>query len=328
MPESNDWQPACSRAMLLKRAQLRDCVREFFTERGYLEVDTPVLSAESVVDAHLNPLEVVLPERTMYLQTSPEAAMKRLLAAGSGSIFQLSPAFRAGEIGHQHNPEFTMLEWYGVDSSWQDQVALTEQLVRTAAAALPGPLVSTLPSDPFPVTTYQEAFRRELDIDVLEASMEQLQECLAAHTSPGSVPDQRDDVLNLLLASSVEPHLGEQGAEFLVNYPASQAALAELAAEDDRVACRFELYLNGLEICNGYQELRDGDELRRRELSQQAERQRLGASELPGAPRLLSAMDAGLPRCSGVALGFDRLLMRLTGVNSVKECLPFPDDRA
>lgn len=323
-----DWQPGCSLTMLRQRAVLRQCIRDFFTARDYLEVDTPLLSADTVIDAHLNPVAVELGHHRMYLQTSPEAAMKRLLAAGSGSIFQLTPAFRGDESGRLHNPEFMMLEWYETDTTWQDQVQLTEELVRAAVQTIPHQLQSLLPTEAFTVTTYQEAFQQHLNLDVLTVSIAELRQCVADRLPETPPPDQRDDLLNLLLASVIEPMLGVNRPEFLVDYPSSQAALAEVSAVDERVACRFELYIHGMEICNGYQELRDPDELRRREAEQQQQRRRMGVEELPGARRLLAAMDAGLPACSGVALGFDRLLLLLTGAADIQKCLPFSVERA
>lgn len=325
---SGDWRPACTVEMLKHRELLRKCIRDFFDSQGYMEVDTPLLSHDIVIDAHLDPFEVSMGDRSMYLQTSPEAAMKRLLAAGCGSIYQVTRSFRAGERGLLHNPEFTMLEWYGAGSSWLDQLKLTEELIRSAAVRLPGPFTESLPKTSFQVTTYQQAFMRELGIDVLAASGDSLREAAAARLSVSPVPKDRDDILNLLLASEIEPHLGMESPEFLVDYPVSQAALAQVSADDPRVARRFELYVRGIELCNGYQELTDAEELRRRDSIQSIQRRNIKSACLPGAQRLLAAMESGLPACSGVALGVDRLLMLLTGASSIDECLPFPVDRA
>ena len=323
-----DWRPGCSLEMLKARADLQQCIRDFFSSLQYLEVDTPLLSHDTVVDVYLNPFVVAVDGRSMFLQTSPEASMKRLLAAGSGSIFQITKSFRSAEQGVLHNPEFTMLEWYGVETTWRDQLSLTEQLIRSTAASIVNKHQIPLSKEPFKVTTYQAAFRRHLSIDVLAASMDELRACGATCLSGSPLPDQRDNLLNLLLVEKIEPQLGVGTPEFLVDYPISQAALAESAADDLRVARRFELYIDGVELCNGYQELTDARELRRREGIQQAQRRQMNSSELPGARQLLSAMDSGLPNCSGVALGFDRLLMWLTGSPSLDECLPFSIARA
>lgn len=325
---SPDWRPGCSIDVLRLRARLRKCLLDFFAAHDYLEVDTPLLSHDIIIDAHLDPFEVSVAGARMFLQTSPEAAMKRVLAAGSGSIFQITHSFRSAERGTRHNPEFTIVEWYGVGDTWRDQMTLVEQLIRAGAVEIQGSRTGSLPASPFSVTTYQQAFRRQLGIDVLTASDAELQDCGAGCLSGSSLPEDRDDLLNLLLVTEIEPRLGTSRPEFLVDYPISQAALAEASPEDPRVAQRFELYIDGIELCNGYQELRDADELRRREMTQQAVRKRMHSPELPGARRLISAMDSGLPQCSGVALGFDRLLMVLTGQNQLSDVLPFSVHRS
>ena len=324
-----DWRPSCSLEMLRQRAELRTSVRRFFDEHGYLEVDTPLLSHDVVVDAHLDPIEATVDGRRLFLQTSPEAAMKRMLAAGSGSIYQITHAFRSGECGSQHNPEFTMLEWYGVQSMWRDQLRLVEQLVRATANDLGSSIAERMLTPAgFRVTTYQQAFEKHFGFDVLSISDERLVECADERLNVESKTADRDELLNLLLATEIEPQLGLDGPEFLADYPASQAALAELSTDDERVARRFELYIGGVEICNGYQELTDPEELRCRDSEQQNRRAARAAVGLPGAQRLLASMDSGLPSCSGVALGFDRLLMLLTETRTMSGVLPFPVDRA
>jgi len=310
--------------MLRKRARLRHLIRNFFDERGYLEVDTPVLSRDVVIDAHLDPISSQIAGRQMYLQTSPEAFMKRMLAAGSGSIYQITHSFRDGECGLLHNPEFSILEWYGEGTSWQEQIELTESLVRSSAAYMQ----SSLLTPPFEQLTYQNAFLNYVGINPLAASDEELRNHVARRLDARNIPSDRDDLLNLLLATEIEPHLGHDAPIFITNYPASQAALAELSASDPNVAHRFELYIGGIEICNGYQELTDAAELQRRDQQQSQRRANLQSAPLPGAPRLLSAMHTGLPACSGVALGLDRLLMLLTEGANLDDVLPFPVDRA
>jgi lysyl-tRNA synthetase class 2 len=325
---AEDWRPSCSLEMLRQRAELRKSVRRFFDERDYMEVDVPALSHDVVVDAHLDPITAEIEGDRLFLQTSPEAAMKRLLAAGSGSIYTITSAFRAGEQGALHNPEFTMLEWYGVHSTWQDQLKLIEQLIRTAANDLKSTCTALQNPDSYRITTYQQAFSKHLSIDMFSVSDLQLKEMVAERCVGMTERIDRDDLLNLLLATEIEPLLGTEGPEFLIDYPASQAALAELSAEDDRVARRFELYVNGVEICNAYQELTDPQELRHRDIVQHQRRESQGSPQLPGAQRLLAAMESGIPACSGVALGFDRLLMLITGSSVIAGVLPFPIDRA
>ncbi len=322
------WRPGCSIEMLRQRAKLRKCVRSFFDDRGYLEVDVPILSRDVVVDAHLDPITTDVEGERLFLQTSPEAAMKRLLAAGSGSIYTITPAFRSGEQGSLHNPEFAMLEWYGVQSTWQNQMELIEQLVRTTVDDFDSSSPVLSKGEPFRVTTYEQAFARHLAVDVFSVSDHTLQDMVADRQVEVAGPTDRDDLLNLLLAIEIEPLLGTDVPEFLIDYPASQAALAELSEQDERVARRFELYVDGIEICNGYQELTSAQELRSREDVQQQRRASQGSPRLPGAQRLLAAMEFGIPDSSGVALGLDRLLMLILGTTDLADVLPFPIGRA
>ncbi|MCR9202622.1 MAG: EF-P lysine aminoacylase EpmA [Planctomycetaceae bacterium] len=333
--QPEDWWPTCTLAMLRLRAVVLHTIRTFFVDRGFLEVETPLLSHDVVVDAHLEPF-VVDADRRLYLQTSPEAGMKRLLAAGSGSIFQLGKAFRRAETGDRHNPEFTMLEWYANGASWQQQVQLTEDLVQAVhAAALQVAThevsVGELSDVPFERLSYAAAFQRFLNIDVLDASLEQLQQLAAAKTALRDTARQigrRDDVLNVLVAECIEPQLGTGVPAFLHDYPVSQAALAEHNPDDPRTALRFELYWNGLELCNGYQELSDVEELSQRDATANAARQQHDSDQLPGAPRMMEAMRHGLPVCSGVALGVDRLLMAILQTPSISDVIAFPIGRA
>ena len=327
--------------MLHIRSEMLRAIRAFFHQRGYLEVETPSLSRDIVLDAGLEPFFIDVQGKGFYLQASPEAHMKRLLAAGSGSIFQVSRVFRQNERGERHNSEFTMLEWYGVGSTWLEQLDITESLVRTATAAAANitnlDVAEQWCGDAFRRTTYTAAFQRTFEIDVLDASGRELIETALRHdvVLPADLhEDCIDDILNVMLALAVEPQLGGSHAEtrvhpeFLCDYPPSQAALAVLSDTYPPVARRFELYVQGLELCNGYQELADPVELKRRETLQNQRRSREQSQPLPGAPRLRAAMQSGLPACSGVALGLDRLVMLATGVRSLQEVLPFPEDRA
>lgn len=335
--DCDDWQPTCSLEMLKFRAAALAAARSFFAQLGYMEVETPLMSHDIVVDAHLEPFEIPSSDERLFLQTSPEAGMKRLLAAGSGSIFQVTRSFRRHESGSKHNPEFTMLEWYGVGTTWQDQVLLTEKLVRCIQAAIKtaGAAAMEFAEPHFNRIAYDKAFLRTLNQSVLELPVKQLRCLTASHTSFADSDCQaldRDELLNILLAECVEPVLGTEHPEFLYDYPASQAALAQLNPgdhrSDHRTACRFELYCNGLELCNGYQELTDPAELKARDQQQNTTRTRQSADALPGATRMLAAMNHGLPACSGVALGFDRLLMCLLQETEIRRVIPFPIDRA
>lgn len=348
MATSPDWRPRAAIDVLKARARLMAHVRRFFDGRGYFEVDTPLLSRERVIDANLEPF-VALPERAasaelkpeqapaLFLQTSPEFAMKRLVAAGSGSIYQLGHVFREGEQGGRHNSEFMMLEWYGVGDTHWTQMQLVEELVESAFAAMaanlePGhPLRGASGTRPRPYrrTTYRDAFRRHAGDDLAVRSAAQLaawsgQRQLVA--PPGLAADDRNGWLNWLLAELIEPELGIDCPEFLIDYPPTQASLARIRADDPPVAERFELYIAGIELCNGYHELPDAGELRRRIASESERRASDGLPPLPVPERLLAAMEAGLPACAGVALGFDRLLMLTLGAATLDEVLPMTFD--
>ncbi len=331
--------------MLQRRASLLHWTREFFRARGYWEVETPLLSREVCIDAWIEPFAVEVPDSTdpnqcrrMYLQTSPEFAMKRLLAAGADAIFQITRSFRAGERGHHHNPEFTIVEWYRVGDSYTQQMSLVEELVRGffTAAANTGPAPSvrprhSLPDGVFLRLSYEEAFRAAMGRGVLDAGVEDLCRLAAERgvQAPASLgPDDRDGWLNLLLQECVEPLLATRGAVFLHDYPASQAALARVRTDNPPVAERFELYIHGVELCNGYQELTDPRELRERMQHQSRLRAESGLPPLPVESRLLAAMEAGLPESAGVALGFDRLLMTACGGGTLNDVLSFPESRA
>lgn len=344
-PSEESWAPSCSLLTLHVRAAMLQAVRQFFQMHGYLEVETPLLSADIVVDAHLDPFSVHTDQGCRFLQTSPEAGMKRLLASGSGSIFQITRSFRSGECGRHHNPEFTMIEWYGVNTDHNHQMNLTEQLVRhcmdAAALVTRAPRPSWLSKAPFRRITYDNAFRKVLGSPVTEMKAGELLRAamnlpvlnqagsgcfLNEHSSPEEI--DVDNLLNLILGLAVEPGLGWPHPEFLTNYPISQAALARTSAESSATADRFELYIQGIEICNGYYELTDAKELRHRDQLQNGKRRQHHNTSLPGAPQMLAAMEAGLPECSGVALGFDRLVMLALGSDRLSDAIAFPFDRA
>ena len=352
----SDFRPTAALPALRRRAAIAAVVRGFFAQEGYLEVDVPVLSADVVVDAHLEPLLTAVRRdpagggagERRFLQTSPEFHLKRLVAAGCGSVWTLARVFRDGEIGPRHNPEFTLAEWYGVGpgrDSWRDQVAVTERLVhamceasggrqpsvRCDEGATPNARGADAHRSPFPVLTYDAAFARFAGAPVLDLPPADLL-ALARDRGvalPGGVERDRDGLLNVLLAELVEPHLGTAatgGPCFLCDYPASQAALAEIRRDPGRpaVAERFELYAGGVELANGYQELTDPAELRDRITAENAKRIAGGLEALPTGSRLLAAMDAGLPRCAGVALGFDRAVMWALGETDLAAVTAFP----
>jgi elongation factor P--(R)-beta-lysine ligase len=336
MPDSHDWRPSATLERLVLRAVLLRATRNFFDTRGYIEVDTPLLSWERVIDAHLDPFVVMADPAdpgspnmspALYLQTSPEFAMKRLIAAGATAIYQLGHVFRHGERGRLHNPEFTMLEWYRTGETHLEQMQRVEELVGVLAREF-GATVP--PATPFARTTYREAFQRFAGIDPATIDTGLLGGWATArglHPPPGLLPEDRDGWLNFLLAELVEPRLGFERPEFLFDYPASQAALARVRPGVFPVAERFELYWRGIELCNGYHELPDADELERRIAAESARRAGEGRSRLPAPKRLLGAMRSGLPDCSGTALGFDRLVLLLCGAEAIDDVLPFAFER-
>jgi len=252
-----------------------------------------------------------------YLQTSPEFAMKRLLAAGSGAIYQLCKAFRSQERGAKHNPEFTILEWYQPGYSLDDLIQECQALLTYVGICSPTKKI-----------TYRSAFLTYADLDPFTCSDEYLQ-TTAERCSGMSVQGwRRDDYLDVILSHLVEPHLGQNNPEFLTDYPASQAALAKVCKQGELiVAKRFELYMDGLELANGYQELTDANEQRHRFAQDNLIRQNKGLPEIPPDAFLLSALHSGMPECSGVALGVDRLLMVLSDTRTIDDVLGFPEER-
>jgi lysyl-tRNA synthetase class 2 len=323
-----DFRPTAALSVLAKRHALLKRLRLFFDDRGFVEVDTPLLSRDSVVDLNIDPLKVTLfsdptqPDvgQTLWLQTSPEFAMKRLLAAGAERIYQITHAFRGGEQGDRHNPEFTMVEWYRVGDGLREGMELLGDLTREMLSV---PAVD--------LCTYRDAFVRHAGVDPHRASIGDLRHAALARgiDVPRSMADSsRDGWLNLLLAEFVEPQLGTQRPLILFDYPASQAALARVREDDPPVAERFELYYRGVELANGYHELLDSQMLEKRNREANDQRVACGKYRLPEESRLLDAMRHGLPRCAGVALGFDRLLMAVVGAQHIHEVMPFPIDRA
>ena len=317
-----DFRPTADWPALRGRAQLLRQVRAFFDERGFLEVDTPLLSADTVIDRHLDPFAVQVgaaPDSVHWLQTSPEFAMKRMLAAGAQAIYQVAKAFRREERGPLHNPEFTMVEWYRTGDGLAEGMDLLDELSQ-----------ALLDRGPARRLSYRDAFLEYAGIDPLAAPISVLR---AAASQGGDPPesmgeDDRDGWLDLVLVQQVQPHLGQDRPAILYDYPASQAALARVRQEDPPVAERFELFVSGIELANGYHELIDPEALRKRNAASNAARVEDGKDALPEESRLLAAMDAGLPPAAGVALGFDRLVMLALGAERLDQVIAFPFERA
>lgn len=316
-----DWRPTARLEVLRARAAMLAGIRAHFARAGVLEVETPALSRAAVTDVHLAsvPAEVAGLGR-MYLHTSPEYAMKRLLAAGLGDCYQVCRVYRDGEAGRWHNPEFTMVEWYRLGFDAARLMDDVEALVRAA-------LAPRRELGPFERITYREAVRRHAGVDPRSAAATGIAAALARQGVDAPAAG-RDELLDLLVSTVVGPALGRGTASFVHDYPASQAALARLNAADPAVAERFELYLDGIELANGFHELADAREQRTRFVADLDQRARRGLPAPPLDERLLAALDAGLPDCSGVALGFDRLVMAGLGLGSVAEAMAFPVERA
>ncbi len=300
-------------------------IRDFFDSRGFFHVETPILSHDTVVDRYLEPISLKKSKVTvadseearLWLQTSPEFGMKRLLADGADAIYQITRAIRAEEAGQRHNPEFTMLEWYRVGESMQEAIQF---LGGFAESILERPKSEKL--------TYREAFLRYANVDPLTASLDDFKTVARQNQIEFDTRNterfDRDGWLNLILGCIVEPRLGNDSPAIVYDWPASQAALAIIREEKVPVAERFELFVDGLELANGYHELVDPEELKKRNRATNELRVADGKRALPETSRLLDAMRSGLPACSGVALGIDRLVMLALGVQSIEEVIAFP----
>ncbi len=321
---TRDWRPSAELDALRLRATMLREARDYFAEHGIMEVETPVLAHATVTDIHLASLSTrVAGHGDYYLQTSPEYAMKRLLAAGSGDIYQVSRVFRDGERGALHNPEFTLIEWYrigfGADALMDDVARLLTRLLSPHCSLRPPERLA-----------YREAVRAITGLDPLTASNHVVFDILREHgvPLPSQLPQERDDCLDLLMSTLVGPRLGAGRLTFVYDYPASQAALARVRPDDPAVAERFEVYLDGVELANGFHELADAAEQRLRFERDLAARRARHLETPPIDERLLAALAAGLPDCSGVAVGFDRVVMRAAGVLDIDRVIAFPADRA
>lgn len=325
LKNKQDWQPAATQDAIKARSALLKALRAFFYARDYLEVDTPCLSHSGTTDANIDSLTATSTAfGNLWLQTSPEFAMKRLLAAQSGPIFQIAHAFREGEAGRWHNPEFSLLEWYVPGFDHEQLMQEVEQLLRHLA-----------PQQAWAATfqrlSYRDCFWQYLALDPFKATVAQLESCAEQQNINLNSQLDHDAWLDLLMGECIGPQLGLSRPCFIVDYPASQAALARLRpanAEDEPVvASRFELYWQGLELANGFHELKEASEQRQRFETDQKHRAQQQKVIPPIDEHLLAALQAGLPDCAGVALGIDRLLALLLGKEHLAEVMCFPIDR-
>ncbi|RMG51682.1 MAG: EF-P lysine aminoacylase GenX [Gammaproteobacteria bacterium] len=308
-----DWRPGADREALQARARLLRQVRAFFDQRGLLEVDTPLLCRFGASEPQIEGLSC----GPRHLQTSPEYAMKRLLAAGVGDCWQVCHAFRGGELGALHNPEFTLLEWYRIG---YDHYRLMDEV-----EALLGELLGPRLSAPAERLAYAEVFRRHLDIDPFTGDQAQL-EAAAGDVLP-ETPLDRDGLLELLMALRIQPRLPDDRLTFIHDWPLSQAALARVLPGDPPRGARFEVYLGAVELGNGYWELTNATEQARRFEADNRRRRAAGRAEVTADPYLLAALESGLPDCAGVAIGLDRVLMLQLGRATLDEVLSFSWER-
>ena len=328
---TSNWQPTASIDTLRERARIVQQIRLFFEERGFWEVETPALSHDTVVDKYLEPimvsqLAVGLSEESnlngpMYLQTSPEFGMKRLLAAGADQIYQICKSFRAGEIGNRHNIEFTMLEWYEAGTNYESGMDRLAEFAKSIFSV-----------DKCDRLTYREAFNRAAQIDPFAIGIEELRQAttkMGRMAEPRTAKLERDECLNVLMGCIVEPTLGMLDPVIISDWPASQSALAIVRREGEfEYAERFELYFRGIELANGYHELTDVSHFASRNASVNRFRMADGRRQLPADSGLLHAMESGMPNSVGVAFGVDRLVMLKLGLSAISEVIAFPFDRA
>lgn len=334
---NQDFLPTANVAMLRRRAEVLRQIRRFFDERQFFEVETPTLSHDIVVDRYLNP--IVIPKhdvtgvssdstQRLWMQTSPEFGMKRLVVSGADAIYQICKSFRQGESGAWHNPEFTMLEWYRVGDDMLAGMSLLGELAETILCNARNGNVEKSTTE---TITYREAWIQIANVDPFDASVDELKSAAASGGVTVDLGDDtidRDGWLNMIMSQIVEPELGRKSPTLVYDWPASQAALAKVRFEDPPVAERFELYVDGVELANGYHELLDAEEFSKRNSINNQHRVKDGNCMLPEASRLLRAMEHGMPSCSGVALGIDRLVMIATGASSIQDVMAFPIDRA
>ena len=324
--QHSTFKPTCSIAALQARATLYQKIRQFFAERQVMEVETPTLSQAGATDVHLASIPVQRHIHgklsTQYLQTSPEFPMKRLLASGSGAIYQICKVFRDDEHGRKHNSEFTMLEWYRPKLDLKGLMHETAELLEVCLAHRLGEV------RPY-ILSYKHAFQDRLDINPLQASLKQLKDTAHRLGLNLDLGDDRLAYMDLLFSHFVEPSLGFDAPVFLTDFPPEMASLAKVKTDDDgeQVAARFEIYIEGLELANAYDELLDAEVLAARFEADNLERTKQGLPVIPTDQYLLSALPH-MPECSGIALGLDRLLMVAMNQVKIDQVIAFPAEIA
>lgn len=307
-----DWRPSASIENLRQRALLIQSMRLFFEKRSYLEVETPIISHYGITDVYLSPLKTNCLKKTCYLHTSPEYAMKRLLAAGSGSIFQFAKVFRDDEEGRWHNPEFTLLEWYKLNANHHDLMEEVDVFLQ-----------EILKSEPLVKKSYEEVFQTYCNLNPHTATIQELEKSLHCYNLSGVLAekDDKDTYLYLLMTHVVEPNLAKKPYPTAVyDFPATQASLARII---NGYAARFEVYYKGVELANGFYELTDKKEQALRFEEDKAKRLLKGLDVSLMDNLFLAALEYGLPECSGVALGVDRLIALTLKQDSLKKVMAF-----
>ena len=313
----SDWQPTTSIGRLKARARLLGDIREYFAQRSVLEVETPLISMAGNTDPEINSIRV---DNSGYLRTSPEFALKRLLAAGSGDIFELGRVFRDGESGRFHNPEFTLLEWYRTGFSYHQLMDEVADLVRHCGRG-------KFDQWPLQKISYRQLFLRHIELDPFSADIRALSAAAEKHGISEIELDRRQ-WQNLLISHVIQLALPEKALTFVYDFPTDQAALANIRQDMPPVAERFELYLGQTELANGYQELTNAQEQKRRFEADNAKRNSRGVQTCPVDKHLIAALEHGLPECAGVALGVDRLLLQICNADSLQDILAFPFSNA
>ncbi|MBL4772572.1 MAG: EF-P lysine aminoacylase GenX [Alcanivoracaceae bacterium] len=318
------WKSQSPLQVLKQRAFLLSKIREFFTDKGVLEVETPILSSAGNTDVNIESFttEKISHDNLMsYLRTSPEFPLKRLICSGIGDVFEIGKVFRRGEISKTHNVEFTMLEWYRLSFSYFDLIEEVKELFENLLFLFNKPVITT------ELITFNECFNHYLAINPQEASINDLNKLCNSCAYDGSQLS-RNEALDFLFATQIQPRFNKEALSFVTHYPATQAALAQINPEDRNTSLRFEVFYQGCELGNGYQELTDSEELLRRFGEDNQIRNNNNNSEIQIDHKLITAMRKGMPACSGVAVGIDRLLMVLLGCESISEVITFTAENA
>jgi len=316
---SSNWLPTSSVQTMKQRARILQSIRAFFAQQNVLEVETPIISAAAITDPQLQSFSTQFKSKKYYLHTSPEFYMKRLLCAGSGDIYQLAKVFRGDEIGRYHNPEFTLLEWYRLGFNHHQLMDEIESLLS---------YLMTENKISFTRLSYRQAFIKQMKIDPLVADVQELKFCAKKYNieTPQGMADEKDMWLDWLMVEKIAPGFAKDSFTFLYDYPASQASLARIDKEDSRIANRFELFYGELELANGFYELTDASEQAARFENDNKIRKQRQQKPMPVDRYFLNALQAGLPECSGVALGIDRIMMVINKTSHIRDVISFGDE--